>query len=80
MRISVRLLASYRRYIPDLHDPRVGYELEIGDHTSVANLLSGLPIPREEPATILVNGKHASGEQMLEDGDVVAIFPAVGGG
>ena len=43
-------------------------------------MLAGLPIPEGDVYTFFVNGRHAERDQILEEGDVVSIFPAVGGG
>jgi len=43
-------------------------------------IIEDLGIPEEEVAILLVNGRDGDLEQALEDGDVVSIFPPVGGG
>ena len=80
MQIAVRLLASYRRYLPEDHDAEAGFLFEIEPGTSVADVLGELPIPRNGTTTVMVNGRHANLQQRLEAGDVLAVFPAVGGG
>ena len=80
MEITIRLLASYRRFLPEDHDAQVGYAHEVPPGTRVGDVLAGLPIPPNDVFTLLVNGRHAKGEQILQPGDVLAIFPAVGGG
>jgi len=42
--------------------------------------LKHLDIDEEEVAIFLINGRHSDLSAPLHDGDVVAIFPAVGGG
>jgi molybdopterin converting factor small subunit len=44
------------------------------------SVLARLAIGEEEVAIFLINGRHSTLSVPLEDGDVVAIFPAVGGG
>jgi molybdopterin converting factor small subunit len=39
-----------------------------------------LDIPEEKMAIVLINGIHAELDAGIKDGDVVSIFPAVGGG
>ena len=80
MEITVRLLASYRRYVPEGHDEQAGYGQELPRGSTVADVLESLPIPPGEVYTFFVNGRHAEREQVLEEGDVVSIFPAAGGG
>jgi molybdopterin converting factor small subunit len=80
MQITIRLLASYRRYLPDDHDDQAGYVHEVGAGTTVADLLVGLPIPKADACTHFVNGRHTERGRVLKEGDVVSVFPAVGGG
>jgi sulfur carrier protein ThiS len=80
MQITVRLLASYRRFLPEGQDTQEGYAHEVPPGTQVADVLADLPIPANDVFTLLVNGRHAKREQVLQPGDVLAIFPAVGGG
>jgi molybdopterin converting factor small subunit len=46
----------------------------------VGDVLAGLPIPAGDVYTFFVNGRHADRGQALQEGDVVSVFPAVGGG
>ena len=80
MRITVRLLASYRRYLPPDHDDSAGYGREVAGGARVGHVLEELPIPSGDPYTFFVNGRHAEREQVLREGDVLSVFPAVGGG
>jgi molybdopterin converting factor small subunit len=80
IRITVRLLASYRRHLPQDHDNQAGYALYLGPDTSAGQLLDRLPIPSGDPYTFFVNGRHADREQVLQEDDVLTVFPAVGGG
>jgi len=80
LRITVRLLASYRQHLPPSHDDQAGYVLQVAPGTPVGQLLAGLPIPAGDRYTFFVNGRHADRDQVLREGDVISIFPAVGGG
>ncbi|MCL7454393.1 MAG: MoaD/ThiS family protein [Anaerolineae bacterium] len=80
MQITVRLLASYRQYLPEDHDNQAGFRYEVQPRSSVGDILEQLPVPADEPYTFFVNGRHAEREQVLEPGDVLSVFPAVGGG
>ena len=48
--------------------------------TNAADILHLLHIPSEEVSILLINGFHQKPEFELKDGDVVSLFPAVGGG
>jgi sulfur carrier protein ThiS len=80
MQITIRLLANYRQYLPDSRNGGPGYERQVAPGASVADLLAELPIPTTEVYTFFVNGRHAERDRALEDGDVLSIFPAAGGG
>ncbi len=80
MEITVRLLASYRRFLPDGPDGQPGYVRPIAPGTRVGDVLAELPIPQTDPYTFFVNGRHAERDQVLHKGDVLSVFPAVGGG
>ena len=44
------------------------------------DIICHLGIPFEEVAILLVNGFHKKPDQEVKAGDVVALFPPVGGG
>ncbi|MFZ5915304.1 MAG: MoaD/ThiS family protein [Chloroflexota bacterium] len=80
MQITIRLLASYRQYLPRGHDADTGYTRQIAPGTRLAEVLPDLPIPQTHACTFFVNGRHAERDQLLNEGDVLSVFPAVGGG
>jgi molybdopterin converting factor small subunit len=80
MKITIRLLASYRQYLPKDHNAQAGYLQDIASTAHVADVLATLPIPPDDVYTFFVNGRHAERGQSLCDGDVLSVFPAVGGG
>lgn len=45
-----------------------------------SDILDELSIPYEEVAIYLINGRHSKLEDKIKTGDVLAIFPPVGGG
>ena len=48
--------------------------------TCAADILSRMNIPAEEVSILLVNGFHQKPETPVKDGDILALFPPVGGG
>ena len=80
MQITIRLLASYRRYLPEEHDIPSGYSQHVATDACVRDVLDELPIPSSEAFTFLVNGRHARQDQILQAGDTIAVFPSAGGG
>lgn len=80
MQITIRLLASYRQYLPEDHDDHAGFAYDVAPEARVGDVLNRLPVPADDPYTFFVNGRHAEREQQLEPGDILSVFPAVGGG
>jgi molybdopterin converting factor small subunit len=48
--------------------------------TTLGALVDDLGIPREELGVLLVAGRHADLEREARPGDVISIFPLLGGG
>ena len=44
------------------------------------DIMTRMNIPDEEVSILLINGFHQKPESPVKDGDVVALFPPVGGG
>jgi sulfur-carrier protein len=74
MRITVRLYATLR----EGHAPEESLELPPG--ATVALVMKELAVPETVVTLIFVNGRHASLDTVLSDGDNVALFPPIGGG
>jgi molybdopterin converting factor small subunit len=55
-------------------------EKEYQPGTTVADIVTELEIPRQESASVLVNGLSAGYDQELQDKDVLVLFPPIGGG
>ena len=72
--IEVRLFATFREGRKKI------YQMDPAGLTKASDVLDILRIPREEVAIYLINGRHSSMDDAIHDGDVLAIFPPVGGG
>ena len=46
----------------------------------IETLLVQLPVPVEQGRVILINGRTPLPGQILEEGDTIAVFPAMAGG
>jgi molybdopterin converting factor small subunit len=73
MQIEVRLFA----FETDIPQPiRIVF-----DHSpSLADVLSNLPIPDGMETVVLVNGRNATPQTVLSEGDRIAVFPPMTGG
>lgn len=74
MNIKVRLFATLRE--------GRGREviLELAEGSAVQEAIDTLRISKEDVSILLVNGRDTTPEQVLSDGDIISIFPPVGGG
>jgi len=74
MQVIVKLFASFQT-------GRFKIEVrEYPDLTLIRTIVRELNIPEEEVGILLLNAVHAKLEQPVSDGDLLAIFPLVGGG
>lgn len=72
--IEVRLFATFR-------DGREKISfLDPGQYHTTMEVLAYLHIPSEEVAICLINGNHSKLDTPIKEGDVLALFPPVGGG
>jgi sulfur carrier protein ThiS len=79
MRITLKLFATFRRYLPPGSSGHACH-LEVPGGTSVVEVLNRFEVPTDGAAVILVNGRTAEPGQVLQEGDAVAVFPAMAGG
>lgn len=74
MKIEIRLFATFRE----------GREkkqiLEITEDINIIDILKILNINKEEVAILLLNGMDGGFDRKIKDGDILSIFPPVGGG
>ncbi len=55
-------------------------EREIGEGTTVGDIVDALGIDRQEVGVLMINSRHAAFDRQLMDNDVLAVFPVIGGG
>ena len=74
--VTVKFFATLRQYGPDKE------VLKIPVNSEVKILFDKYKIPKDERrAIILVNGRpHKELNTILKDGDLISIFPPIGGG
>lgn len=72
--IEVRLFATLR----DGRDKIT--KLDLNSITVAGDVLKHLSINPDEVAIYLINGRHTTLDAPINDGDIIAIFPPVGGG
>lgn len=79
MTVHVKLSTTLRRAVPG-YAPEKGLFLEFDGSRTAGDVARHLHLPLDDIKIVMVNGAHASLDQLLADGDRVAFFPAVGGG
>jgi molybdopterin converting factor small subunit len=77
MIVEVQLWSYLVEYAPAGHKR---FNMEVGTEANIGLLLSTLEIPPEEQKVVLVNGRQATDQTPLADGDEVIVFPAIAGG
>lgn len=77
MKITVKLFGKYRKFSPSGSESNIAC-LEISHGQKLEDIFLHLGISKEEPKTIVRNHQIAKTMDLLEEGDVVAIFPPMG--
>jgi molybdopterin converting factor small subunit len=74
MQITVKLFAYFR-------ENRFKVEVwEIGEGTTIGDIVDKLGINREEVGVLMLNSRHSEFPVEPAANDVLAIFPVIGGG
>lgn len=74
MLITVKLFATFREGRFKI-EPRA-----VPEGARVADVLTALDIDASEVGTLFIHGRAVEPDRVLAEGDVLAIFPLVGGG
>ena len=76
MNITVKLFAQYRQN--KFNEAEKSYP----ENTTIEQVIKdiGIDIEKYPIGIILINGRHADEKQVLQNNDVLSIFPKVGGG
>lgn len=74
MKVTVKLFATLRI------DRQKIMEMDVEEGTTPQDIAQLLDIPLQEIAIIMINGRGSAFDCRLEDQDVLALFPPVGGG
>jgi molybdopterin converting factor small subunit len=80
MKIELSLFASLAQYVPDKTGSHSRQTMEVAEEITIMELLKGLELPIDKIKMIFLNGLHATGDEVLKDGDRVGVFPPVAGG
>ena len=74
MQITIKLFANFR-------NNRFNKKVRtIAPGTTVGAIVTELAITEDEVGVILINGRHGGLDHGLAEGDILSLFPLVGGG
>ena len=83
MKITLRLYATLNVYLPP-GSSNNETQLELPEAATISEALGVLGVPIHLPHIIFVNGCHVLrpdlSTRQLHDGDILGVFPAIGGG
>lgn len=79
MTVEIRLFASFREFLPE-GASGFSFTREIAGAMTAGKIIEELKLSPDVPKLIIVNGVLAGTDRVLEDGDVVSLFPPVSGG
>ena len=77
MVINVRSYAFMRKYTAHLQNDG---ELDVPEESTVGDVLHHLGAPSEAKKIILVNGRAAKEDRILQAGDLLVFYPLLEGG
>jgi sulfur carrier protein ThiS len=83
MKIKLRLYATLQKYLPP-ESSQSETSLELPEAATIPDALGVVALPMTLPHIIFINGRHVLrpefSTRQLQDGDILAVFPAIGGG
>ena len=80
MLVYVKVFATLREYMVPKPEIGIKMEMQFEEGSIISDIIDQLELPRDEVKIIFKNNTHASVEDRIEQDDVIAFFPAVGGG
>jgi sulfur carrier protein ThiS len=83
MKIKLRLYATLQKYLP-AGTSNSETDMELPEAATIADVLGLLGVPMNLAHIVFINGRHVLRPDIpahqLQDGDILAVFPAIGGG
>jgi len=84
MKITLKLFATLADYLPTQDKYTHFVDLEVAAGTTIGEVIAQHQLPEKWVHLVLVNGSYVAPEQrlayVLQDGDVLAIWPPIAGG
>ncbi len=80
LHVFVKLYATLRKYAPIKTEIGEAFSLELTNGTLI-ELVKKLQIPKKQTRIVFINGKRETDlKTQLKEGDLIVIFPPIGGG
>ena len=79
MEAEIRLFAMFRRYLPD-GSGEFSFRSRFEGQKTVGVIMEELRLPRDVPKIVIVGALQVDADYVIKDGDIVSIFPPMGGG
>jgi molybdopterin converting factor small subunit len=79
MKVQIALYAGLSKFLPAGAENRKA-TIDVSEGSSVREIIARLGIPDDHPHILLVNGRQARPETVLQDGETLAVFPPLAGG
>lgn len=74
IKVEVRLFAHLRQ------GREKSQIMELDEGTTISDIIKALNIDKDQVAIMLLNGRDGPETREVKDGDVISLFPPVGGG
>ncbi len=74
MQVTIKLFATLRQGRFDVDT------LNLPPKTKVTDVIQQIGVPHKEVTLIFINGRHGDFSSEFHEGDILALFPPVGGG
>lgn len=74
MQLEVKCFATLSDFTPE------GGVMNVEDGITIRQVLEILGVQEDDVKIMFINGKHEALDSVLEEGDRLGLFPAVGGG
>jgi molybdopterin converting factor small subunit len=79
LKVKIKLFATLARYLPPDAENRTA-ELHVEEGTTTGQILDQLEIPAALAHLTMINGHQEDHEYVLQEDDLLTVFPQVAGG
>ncbi|MCG3224664.1 MAG: MoaD/ThiS family protein [Candidatus Heimdallarchaeota archaeon] len=79
MKINLKLYATLRKYLPNTEIGEAVI-IEVKQGSTIKDIIDKFTIKEELAKIIFVNGIHETLDYILQENDLLVIFPPIGGG